>query len=124
MNTRASGENHAGEVAPEPLSHLAKNQATREALLASAKKGGAMMIRGRELQAKGALFEEHSSFMLEGMMMQISNQATHRAQILNYKKEGLAPYEIIKAIWHVEDTNSPEYQAAYHEYQEAIHAHK
>jgi hypothetical protein len=124
MNTRAPGESYTGEVAPEPLSHLAKNQAVREALLASARKGGAMVIRGRELQATGALFDEHSSFMLEGLLMQVSNQATHRAQVLNYKQAGLTPYEIIKAIWHVEDTDSPEYRAAYHEYQEAIHPHK
>ncbi len=123
MNTYSSNKRHAEEATSEPLSHLTASQATKEALSAAARKGGAIMIRGRELRTLGSLSEEHSSPSLEGMLMQVSEQATRRAQILNYQKAGLTPYEIIKAVWHVEDTQSPAYRTAYEEYKEVMHTH-
>lgn len=123
MNTHSSSERHAEEAAFEPLSRLAKNQTVREALSAAAKKGGCIVIRGRELQARGSLSDERSSFFIEGMLMKISDQVTRRAQILNLQNTGLTPCEIIKAVWHVENMASPEYQAAYEDYQEVMHTH-
>lgn len=113
--------NHEGEMASEPLSHLAKRQAAKEALTAAVTKEGPLVIRGRELQTTGSLSGDPSSVFLEGMLMKVSRQATRRAQILTYQQAGLTPYEIINAIWHIQDTDTPEYQAAYEEYQEVMH---
>lgn len=121
MKTHTSNERYTEETTSEPLSRLEKNQTAREALSAASKKGGAIVIRGRELQATRMLSDEHPSFILEGMLMKISDQVTRRAQILNYQHAGLTPYEIIKVIWHTESTDSPEYQAAFEEYQEAMY---
>lgn len=124
MNTSSSGKRHADTVASEPLSHLAASQASRDALSAAARKGGAILIRGRELRTMGSLSDERSSFSLEGMLMKVSEQVTRKAQIINYQKAGLDPYEIIKAVWHVEDRESPEFRAAYEEYREVMHIHR
>jgi len=121
MNTSTSGKRHAEEAISEPLSHRAANQTAKEALSAAARKGGAIMIRGRELRTMGSLSDEHRSPSLEGMLMQVSEQATRRAQILSYQKTGLTLYEILKRVWHVEDPASPAYHAAYEEYKEVMH---
>jgi hypothetical protein len=87
-------------------------------LYAAARKGGVLVIRGTEMQAKGSLFDVQRSMTLEGMLMKVSDQMTHKAQVAALQKEGRTPREIIKAVWHVED--GPQYLAAYEEYQECV----
>jgi len=121
MNTTSFGKRHAEEAASEPLSHLAASQAMRDSLSAAAKKGGAIMIRGREFRTMGSLSDERSSFSLEGMLMKVSEQATRRAQVLSYQKAGLTINEILRKVWHVNEIDSPEYRAAYEEYRDVMH---
>ncbi len=106
------------EVARGPLSAFEKSQTKKEALYAAARKGGVLMIRGTEIQAKGSMFDEKRSLTLEGMLMKVSEQVTRKAQVAALQKQGMKPHEIIKAVWHVED--GPLYLVACEEYREFV----
>src|SRR5438067_11588720 len=90
------------EAASRPLTSVEKNRIEHEALHAAATKGGLITIRGREMQAKTSFDESRRSAVVEGLLWQISEQVTRRAQVACYRDQGLSKHDIIKATWHVE----------------------
>lgn len=95
---------------------IEKSRIEHQAVQAAAIKGGTITIRGREMQPKTFVEEPRRSAMVEGLLWQISQEATRRAQVLNYRAQGLTKHEIIKAVWKVEE--GPSYQEACAAYEE------
>ena len=106
------------EAVPSPLTHMEKSRIEHEALHAAATKGGLITIRGREMQAKTSFDESKRSAVVEGLLWQISEQVTRRAQITCYRDQGLSKHDIVKAVWHVEE--GPLYEQACGEYEEIV----
>jgi hypothetical protein len=79
-----------GEAPRSSLTPIEKSRIEHQAVHAAAIKGGTITIRGRQ--------------------MQVSEQVTRRAQVLNYRERGLTKHEIIQAVWKVEE--GPLYQQA------------
>jgi hypothetical protein len=100
------------------LTSFEKSSIEHEAVHAAATKGGAIQIRGREIQSKGLGEGPGRTQMVEGLLWQISEQMTRRAQVLNYRKKGLTKAQIIRAVWKVEQ--GPPYEAASAQYEEIV----
>ncbi len=106
------------ETAASPLTGMEKSRIEHEALHIAATKGGLITIRGREMQAKTSFDETRRSAVVEGLLWQISEQVTHKAQIAYYLDQGLSKHDIIKAVWHVEE--GPLYEQACVTYEELV----
>lgn len=106
------------EAVPSPLTSMEKSRIEHEALHAAATKGGLITIRGREMQAKTSFDESRRSAVVEGLLWQISEQVTRRAQVTCYRDQGLSKHAIVKAVWHVEE--GPLYEQACGEYEEIV----
>jgi hypothetical protein len=78
------------EAVPSPLTGMEKSRIEHEALHAAATKGGLITIRGREMQAKTSFDESRRSAVVEGLLWQISEQVTRRAQVASYRDQGLS----------------------------------
>lgn len=99
-----------GEANRSPLTPIEKSRIEHQAVHAAAIKGGNITIRGQQMQAKTSVEETHRGMAVEGLLWQVSEQVTRRAQVLNYRERGLTKQEIIKAVWKVEE--GPLYQEA------------
>jgi hypothetical protein len=108
----------AEETVSSPLTPVEKNRIEHEALHIAATKGGLITIRGREMQAKTSFDESRRSAVVEGLLWQISEQVTRKAQVACYRDQGLSKHDIIKAMWHVEE--GPLYEQACAEYEEIV----
>jgi hypothetical protein len=101
-----------------PLTFIEKGKAQQEALHIAATRGGLIMIRGREMQPKGFPHDLQRSSGIEGLLWQISEHVTRRAQVAAYRRQGLTKHETIKAVWKVEE--GPLYEEACAEYREIV----
>lgn len=109
-----------GKPPPGALTFIEKGKAQQEALHVAATKGGLITIRGREMQAKGSSQDLQRSPAMEGLLWQISEYVTHRAQVTAYRRQGLTKHEIIKAVWKVEEGLL--YEEACAQYQEMVNS--
>lgn len=100
------------------LTSLEKSSIEHEALHAAATRGGAIAIRGREMQSRGLDEGSGRTQMVEGLLWQISEQMTRRAQVLEYRQQGLTKAQIIRAVWKVEP--GALYDAASAQYEEIV----
>jgi hypothetical protein len=103
------------ETTVNPLTCVEKSRIKHEALHVAAVKGGPITIRGREMQAKSSLDEPKRSAAVEGLLWQISEQMTRRAQVIYYRDQGFSRPDIIKAVWKVEE--GPDYEEACAQYE-------
>jgi len=110
------------EATRSPLTSIEKSRIEHQALHAAAIKGGIIAIRGREIQPKTSSEEPRRSVMVEGLLLQISEEMTRRAQVASYRQQGLTKQEIIKAVWKVEE--GPLYEAACAAYEDIVDAQK
>jgi hypothetical protein len=111
-------ENQVHEREPLPLTSIEKGKIEHEAVHAAAIKGGAITIHGREMQPKTAVEEPRRSQIVEGLLREISEEVTRRAQVLGYRERGFTKHEIIKAVWKVEE--GPFYEEACAKYDEIV----
>jgi len=120
MVTIRHTESHTAgeEVTRSPITPIEKSRIEHLAVHAAATKGGIITIRGWEMQSKTIVEEPRRSAAVEGLLWQISEEVTRRAQVLNYRERGLTKHEIIKAVWKVEE--GPMYEAACAEYKTIV----
>ncbi len=107
-----------GEATRSPFTPIEESRIEHAAVLAAATKGGIVTIRGWEVQPKTSVEEPRRSAMVEGLLWQISEEITRRAQVLNYRERGLTKREIIRAVWKVEE--GPLYESACAAYEEIV----
>ena len=110
------------EGIPSPLTPIERSRVEHEALHAAATKGGLISLRGKEMQAKTSLEEPGRSFVVEGMLKQVSEQATRQAEVIHYYDQGLSKHDTIKAVWKVEER--PLYEQAGYEYEQIVSSQK
>jgi hypothetical protein len=116
MYTRSSTVE--GEATRSPLTPMEKSRIEHQALHAAATKGGIITIRGWEMQPKASVEEPRRAVMVEGLLWQISQEVTRRAQVLVYRGRGFTKHEIIRAVWKVEE--GPLYEGACAQYEEIV----
>jgi hypothetical protein len=120
MRTVMNAENSAteGEAARSPFTPIEESRIKHLAVQAAATRGGIITIRGWEMQPKTSAEEPRRSAMVEGLLWQISEEVTRRAQVLSYHERGLTKREIIRAVWKVEE--GPSYESACAAYEEIV----
>jgi hypothetical protein len=100
------------------LTPIDASRIKHEAALAAAARGGVISLRGREIQPKASAEEPQTSPIMEGLLRQISEEVTHRAQVLQYLEQGLTKPQIIKMVWGVEEGSL--YEEAGVQYEEIV----
>lgn len=100
------------------LTPIDASRIKHEAVHAAAARGGAISLRGREIQPKSSADAPQTSPVVEGLLRQISEEVTHRAQVLQYLEQGLTRPQIIKMVWGVEE--GPLYEEAWVQYDEIV----
>jgi len=115
MNT---GNSATEEATRSPFTPIEESRIEHAAVHAAATRGGIITIRGWEMQPKTSVEEPRRSAMLEGLLWQISEEMTRRAQVLSYRERGLTKREIIRAVWKVEE--GPSYESACAAYEEIV----
>ena len=100
------------------LTPIDASRIKHEAEHAAAARGGVISLRGREIQPKASAEELQKSPIVEGLLRQISEEVTRRAQVLQYLEQGLTKHQIIKMVWGVEEGSL--YEEACAEYDEIV----
>ena len=103
------------------LTPIEVSRIKHEAEQAAAARGGAISLRGREIQPKASAEGPQASPVMEGLLRQISEEVTQRSQVLQYLEQGLTKPQIIKMVWGVKD--GPLYVEACIQYDEIVGSH-
>jgi hypothetical protein len=120
MRTVMNRENFAaeGEAARSLFTPIEGSRIEHAAVHAAATRVGIITIRGWAMQPKTSVEEPRRSAMVEGLLWQISEEMTRRAQVMSYRERGLTKREIIRAVWKVEE--GPLYESACAAYEEIV----
>ncbi len=85
------------------LTSLERSWINNEAEHAAATRGGPVLMGGRDLQTRTIVDESGYSPLMEGLLCQIAEYMTRRAQVRCYLQQGLTKQEIIRAVWKGEE---------------------
>jgi hypothetical protein len=99
------------------LTSLERSRINNEAEHAAATRGGPVLVGGWDLQTRTIVDESGYSPMMEGLLCQIAEYMTRRAQVRCYLQQGLTKQEIIRAVWKGEGGS---YKAACAQYEEIV----
>ena len=108
----------AMDQASPSLTPMDASRIKHEAEQAAAARGGAISLRGREIQPRASAEGPQGSPVMEGLLKQISEEVTHRSQVFKYLEQGLTKPQIIKLVWGVEE--GPLYEEACVLYDEIV----